>query len=388
MKSYLTKKEIIDDLKLKWNLPKPTDEEIKYWNRFFKRELTISLSFLIGKKICNKIFKEDKSIIVKIVLEKTGIRILDNKNELHKISNSIVETYNPFTKKIELIPLFFRDKCVNFLSDGYYIDQKDLKKIYYVTDEYKKKYKKTLKEKYNVENIMEIPGHQEKIKKTMKEKYGVDWFLQRGHHYKAIDDKMLEKYGTTVPIKNNKIKNKIKATIKERYGVDWFLRRGKHYEKIDKIMIDKYGVKNIFYRTGEYFEIIRGNGYSKIECEFIEKIIEEFKFKNSISIISSGNQKILKRDKYNYIVDFYNEEKNVIIEFYGDFWHCNPEIYDKNFYNPKIKKYASQIWECDTKRKQEIIQVSGCKFIEIWEKDWKEKPVETINFIKTILESE
>ena len=35
MKSYLTKKEIIDDLKLKWNLPKPTDEEIKYYSKLW-----------------------------------------------------------------------------------------------------------------------------------------------------------------------------------------------------------------------------------------------------------------------------------------------------------------------------------------------------------------
>lgn len=61
---------------------------------------------------------------------------------------------------------------------------------------------------------------------------------------------------------------------------------------------------------------------------------------------------------------------NTIIEIYGDYWHCNPEIYNEFYYHKQIKKTSKEIWEHD-KERINILKNEGYKVIIIWEKDWK-----------------
>jgi very-short-patch-repair endonuclease len=68
-------------------------------------------------------------------------------------------------------------------------------------------------------------------------------------------------------------------------------------------------------------------------------------------------------DKYN--VDFLVEDK-YIIEVYGDFWHCNPQKYKKDYFNRGKKKTAAEIWERDAYRKK-TFESSGYKFLHLWE---------------------
>ena len=42
--------------------------------------------------------------------------------------------------------------------------------------------------------------------------------------------------------------------------------------------------------------------------------------------------------------------KNKIIEFQGDYWHCNPKLYKGNFYNKVKQKTASEIWKYDKEK--------------------------------------
>ena len=39
-----------------------------------------------------------------------------------------------------------------------------------------------------------------------------------------------------------------------------------------------------------------------------------------------------------FICDIFIEEYNLIIEFYGDYWHCNPKRYKSDFLHPHKKK--------------------------------------------------
>ena len=78
--------------------------------------------------------------------------------------------------------------------------------------------------------------------------------------------------------------------------------------------------------------------------------------------------------KYSYDYRFQNK----IIEFNGDYWHANPNIYDKNFVNKTTKLTASQIWDNDLKKK-EYAESCGYKLLIIWEKDYKDDVSDTIN---------
>jgi G:T-mismatch repair DNA endonuclease (very short patch repair protein) len=70
------------------------------------------------------------------------------------------------------------------------------------------------------------------------------------------------------------------------------------------------------------------------------------------------------------ICDVYIPSLNLIIEYFGDYWHCNPERYDRNYFNEKKQKYAWELWEYD-KNKLELIKSYGYNLEVIWEKDLK-----------------
>jgi hypothetical protein len=71
---------------------------------------------------------------------------------------------------------------------------------------------------------------------------------------------------------------------------------------------------------------------------------------------------------------------NIIIECYGDYWHCNPDIFNSNYYHKQIRKTAKEIWLID-KERVNILVNNGYNVIIIWENDYKTKKI-TLNEIK------
>lgn len=84
-----------------------------------------------------------------------------------------------------------------------------------------------------------------------------------------------------------------------------------------------------------------------------------------------------KKEKYisnginNFAYDFCYENK--IIEFNGDYWHCNPDLFDEDFYNTRKRMTAKQIWESD-KYKKSVAEQYGYKVLYIWELEYNECP--------------
>ena len=70
--------------------------------------------------------------------------------------------------------------------------------------------------------------------------------------------------------------------------------------------------------------------------------------------------------------------KNKIIEFQGDYWHCNPNLYDKDFYNKVKQKTAQEIWNYDNVKK-ECAEYYGYDILYIWECDYYQNREEVIN---------
>jgi len=77
--------------------------------------------------------------------------------------------------------------------------------------------------------------------------------------------------------------------------------------------------------------------------------------------------------------------KKKVIEFNGDYWHCNPLIYKEDFFNKSKQMFAKDIWNYD-KIKIDSIEKLGYKALIIWEYDYnnnKQKVVQQcIDFIK------
>ena len=114
--------------------------------------------------------------------------------------------------------------------------------------------------------------------------------------------------------------------------------------------------------------------------EKIKQTIRDGKFKG---VIKSKAEKIILDQIKNIgyfpyqsyrvdtkICDIFVPELNLIIEYNGDYWHCNPKKYDKDYFNEKKGKYAWELWEYDEK-KLELIRNFGYNLEVVWEDDYK-----------------
>lgn len=135
-----------------------------------------------------------------------------------------------------------------------------------------------------------------------------------------------------------------------------------------------------------YSEVYSGEGNSfygqKHTKETITKmLINQHKV---IKPISKAEKEILKKLQPTMDVepqfvlegksfDFYVPKYNLLIEYNGDYWHCNPELYDENYYHKKKRMKSIDIWEYDSK-KIELSEKYGYNLEVVWERDYKTNP--------------
>lgn len=103
--------------------------------------------------------------------------------------------------------------------------------------------------------------------------------------------------------------------------------------------------------------------YSKAEKELLSKI-KEF----GILVTS---ELCLNNEKRRFIYDINYQDK--IIEYNGDFWHANPEIYGTDFICPYNNMSQLEIHERDNIKHLVAID-NGYKILVIWENDYKKDP--------------
>lgn len=84
-----------------------------------------------------------------------------------------------------------------------------------------------------------------------------------------------------------------------------------------------------------------------------------------------------------YSVDFYNVTTNVVVEFYGDYWHRNPEKFTADStYTLNGRTYkTSDKWLYDQKRKEFIKKELGCEVIVVWESDFRKDSKKTVRLV-------
>lgn len=83
-----------------------------------------------------------------------------------------------------------------------------------------------------------------------------------------------------------------------------------------------------------------------------------------------------KNNKW-FAYDYVDTYKKKCIEFNGDFWHCNPKKYKKDYIHRVRGVKASKVWDND-KNKINLIKSKGYKVLVIWESDYKKNPKETL----------
>lgn len=120
--------------------------------------------------------------------------------------------------------------------------------------------------------------------------------------------------------------------------------------------------------------------YSKISKELFEQI------KRPESYFGLHEKTLFINDRY-YRPDFLN--RNKIIEFFGDYWHANPERYGENevLNYPYQRMTAKEKWEHDTKRIA-VFKTAGYEVLIVWESDYRKDPEGTIKKCLNFLNNE
>lgn len=224
---------------------------------------------------------------------------------------------------------------------------------YNKTDEFKERYKNTCLDKYGVTNIVNVPEIQEKIKQTNLEKYGYVSSFKNLNVQNKFKENCIKKYGVDNPIKLPEIREKIKQTNLEKYGYENPMSSDEIKEKMFNTKLKRYG--NPYY-TG----INTGTIFSKFEKSVLDFIKEKF----SNLIIEENNRTILNGKE----IDLYFPEIQKGIEINGDYWHCNPLIYESTYINRKGKT-AEEIWKRDNE-KYNLAKEQKIELLIIWEYDW------------------
>lgn len=116
---------------------------------------------------------------------------------------------------------------------------------------------------------------------------------------------------------------------------------------------------------------------SKAEMEFIYDL--EQTLNETIEFSTYSKQYMIFEDTKLFFYDVVHKKR--AIEFNGDYWHCNPEIYSENYYHEIIQQTAKDIWERDA-IKVDAIEKHGIPCLVIWEKDYTINKKETIEKCK------
>jgi G:T-mismatch repair DNA endonuclease (very short patch repair protein) len=116
---------------------------------------------------------------------------------------------------------------------------------------------------------------------------------------------------------------------------------------------------------------------------FSEKLKETRRLGKIKSVIRSKTEKQIINEikKLGYIVkhshkvdtkicDIFLPQFNLIIEYNGDYWHCNPNKYSKDYFHQVKGMTAEKLWEYD-KNKVDIILKNGYNLEVVWESDYK-----------------
>lgn len=82
---------------------------------------------------------------------------------------------------------------------------------------------------------------------------------------------------------------------------------------------------------------------------------------------------VIKIEKYKWvIVDGYDPITNTILEFLGDYFHGNPEIFNPNKINKTLHKRMKTLYR-ETFKRFDMLKSLGYDILYIWEKDYKDK---------------
>lgn len=198
----------------------------------------------------------------------------------------------------------------------------------------------------------------------------IGYWLNKGYSEEEAKQKLHERQSTFTLEKCIKKLGEVEGRKRWQERQDKWQNTMKNKPESEKAEIEKRRLKR--------------NGYtvSKAEKEIIEtikKLYENIEDQKVMFTLKNG-----KRGNKKFVYDFCLEDKKKIIEYNGDYWHCNPKIYVPTYYNSVTKMTAKQKWKKD-KKKIDFAKQQGYDVLVIWEKEYNDNKKETINRVVNFL---
>jgi hypothetical protein len=114
-------------------------------------------------------------------------------------------------------------------------------------------------------------------------------------------------------------------------------------------------------------------GYGCPKCGQNNVSKPEVAWLDSLGIPKEYRQITIKLGSKKWIrPDAVDEEKKIVYEFYGDYYHGHPQFYSAEQENKTVKKTFGELYQATLLREQ-LIQQAGYNLISIWESDWNSK---------------
>lgn len=209
-------------------------------------------------------------------------------------------------------------------------------------------------------------------------------------------DNLIQKHGTIKGTKkyNDYVEKQCVQGVTEEYFIEklGMVEGKKRYRELGKqkahtleTYIKRYGDEDTAKeKLRNFFKKIKTEKFSSmIEREFVHGLIQELdenivtnnKIYSSLHGTQFGiwSKSLNKLTKY----DFTIPSLKVCIEFNGDYWHCNPRMYNSDFIHPKLNITAKELWEKDELKKQDM-ENEGYNFKTVWEIDYRKNKQSTI----------
>ncbi len=294
------------------------------------------------------------------------------------------------------------------------------------------KRKTTNIEKYGVEHPLQNKQIQEAKSATNIKKYGVPHPLQCEEVLEKLQQTNLKKYGVHSPSQNKEIDNKKKQTNLERYGTESPFGSLIIKDKIKQTNLKRYGVEHPAQNRAVVEKCLKTNkinhgGVHNTQTHMInilplitdkdwlvDQYINENKTATEISIdlgigdtamgryihahgipirynykssgksnswlkfisetenvdirqASVGGEYLIPGTKFK--ADGYCAETNTIYEFYGDYWHGNPKVYESEYWNKTLNTTMGELYQKTIERENKIKEL-GYNIVTMWESDW------------------
>lgn len=120
---------------------------------------------------------------------------------------------------------------------------------------------------------------------------------------------------------------------------------------------------------------------SRTSSERVQSKIELSAYSDLKEVLADLELAVRLNNPYIGPYDYGNLPRKKLIEFYGSYWHADPDLYDKDFYISQKDQSASMIWSRD-QAKRTYANNQGYEVFVIWEKAWYKDKETIINEIK------